>query len=789
MGVELPQSDASLLQAARQGDATAYGRLYERHVAAARAMARQLVRRAEAEDVVTEAFTKILDLVGRGGGPESGFRTYLLTVVRRTVHDRSKLAGRQAGEVEEYDPAAPFVDPALAGLERSLIARAYLSLPERWRAVLWLTQVERCKPAAVAPLLGLSANGVAALAYRATEGLRRAYLQIHLGAAPPHDCRPVLGKMGAYVRGGLARREARAVERHVDGCEECHGVILELTDVNRGLRVLVGPLIAGPMFGGYAAALARPDAAESGPPLGVRRLLRARRRQPVMLVAGVALTVAAAASLWQTAGRAPDGTPATATVAAQPSEPVHAVRVPPHGGDPERMPPQENPDQAPPRGGEPERVPPPPAEREPAGQARLRATIDVLGALVRAQPGIVGLRLRNYGGRPSEKLTAYVTLPPGVTLMPPARRGLPSAVGPADGWECRSSVGGARCARKPLAAGRATAVFLRVTVARRAPRSTGPAARVAAGPLQVRARAGKGVRATGAPVRFAADGRVTVRAAGNALLSCPEESPGCEQARGREGGRRDNDLWPMVAVDRDDTLGTGASSGARLSLPKGGRVVWAGLYWSAGGASTGPIKFRPPGRRKYATIRPSHVAVRELPQGPAYHAFADVTGLAAGARGTGVWWAADAPMEEGASRHAGWSLVLVVTDPAQPYSQAMVLDAATVVGGPARRVRLPLGGLHPAATPARAALVTWEGDADLKGDKVSLGSGALRPAGGDRDLANVFDGSSGGVSGMTFGVDVDTVSARLGTDPWLTIATGKDAVLFGAAAISVRARS
>ncbi|TDB99946.1 sigma-70 family RNA polymerase sigma factor [Nonomuraea longispora] len=790
MGVELPQSDASLLQAARQGDAAAYGRLYERHVAAARAMARQLVRRAEAEDVVTEAFTKILDLVGRGGGPESGFRTYLLTVVRRTVHDRSKLAGSQAGEVEEYDPEVPFVDPALAGLERSLIARAYLSLPERWRAVLWHTQVERCKPAAVAPLLGLSANGVAALAYRAREGLRRAYLQMHLGAAPPHDCRPVLGKMGAYVSGGLTRRDARAVERHVDACEECHGVILELTDVNRGLRVLVGPLIAGPMFGRYAAALARPEPADGagGLPPAVRRLWRARRRQPVVLVAGVALTVAAAASLWQSADGEPDGTPATATVAARPSEPVRAVRVPPHG-DPERVPPHEKPGEVPPRGGEPERVPPLRVEQTPEGTARLRATVDVLGALVRAHPGIVGLRLRNHGERPSEDLTAHVTLPPGVTLMPPARRGSPAVVGPADGWECRPSLGGARCTREPLAAGRATAVFLRVAVARRAPRAAGPAARIDAGPLRVKARGGEGVRATGAPARFAADGKVTVKAVGNALLSCYEESPGCEQARRRDGGRRDNDLWPMAVVDRDGELGTFASSGAKVSLPKGGRIVWAGLYWSAGGSSTGPIKFRPPGRRKYATIRPSHVAVRELPQGPVYHAFADVTGLAAGARKSGVWWAADAPMEQGASRHAGWSLVLVVADPAQPYSRAMVLDAATVVGGRARRVRLPLGGLRPAGTPARAALVAWEGDADLKGDKVSLGSGAMRPSGGDRDAANVFDGSSAGVAEMTFGVDVDTFSAELGADPGLTIATGKDAVLFGVAAISVRARS
>ncbi|WP_345393841.1 hypothetical protein [Nonomuraea salmonea] len=129
-----------------------------------------------------------------------------------------------------------------------------------------------------------------------------------------------------------------------------------------------------------------------------------------------------------------------------------------------------------------------------------------------------------------------------------------------------------------------------------------------------------------------------------------------------------------------------------------------------------------------------------------------------------------------------------MTDPDEPYSQAMVLDTATVVGGAARRVRLPLGGLTPAAAPARAELVAWEGDADLQGDKVSLGSGPLTPVGGGRDRANVFDGSSGGVAELTFGVDVDTVSAELGVDPGLTIVTDKDVILFGVAALSVRAR-
>ncbi|MGW4404951.1 sigma-70 family RNA polymerase sigma factor [Nonomuraea sp. NPDC004702] len=778
--MESPRSDADLLKEVRAGDATAYGRLYERHVAAARALARQLVRgESEVEDVVAESFTKILDLVGRGGGPESGFRTYLLTVVRRTVYDRGRVESRQVttGEIERYDAGVPFVDPALVGLERSMISRAFLSLPERWRAVLWHTEVEKCKPAEVAPLLGLSANGVAALAYRAREGLRQAYLQMHLRAAPQHECRPVLGKMGAYVRGGLARRDSRAVDDHVNDCEECHGVLLELTDVNRGLRVIVGPLIAGPVFGGYAAALAKAGVAGGGAGWLLRLfgwLRRAPSRQQVVAAGGVAVASAAVAAFVLVSGESPvaERPVATPTLVARPPVSVRPVPLPVASEPPARV---------------------PPPRREPRGRARLRATIGALGALVRAQPGIVGMRLRNDGDGPSGELAATVELPPGVTLLPPARRGhgvaLLEPVGTVDGWACRQAGQGARCARRPLAAGEGTAVFLRVLVSELAPEGAGPAVRVDADDLHVDARAAQGVRTVGASARFATEGRVAVRAIGNTLLSCPEEHDGCPEARRRLGDQRDNDLWPMTPLDQDASPATSASSAARLTLPKDSRVVWAGLYWSASGAAAGPVKVRAPGRRTYVSVRPDHVTALDMPLGPAYQAFADVTALAGQARPGGLWWAADAPMAEGASSHAGWSLVVVVTGPRQSYSQAVVLDTATVIGGADRKVRMPLGGLSPAAAPARAELVTWEGDADLQGDKVSLGTGAIVPEGGDRERANVFDGSANGAGGMTFGVDVDTVDAELGRDPALTIVTDKDVVLFGAAALTVRARS
>jgi RNA polymerase sigma factor (sigma-70 family) len=253
----LPPGDADLIVASRAGDAAAYDTLYRRHVAAAHSLARQLVRNgAEADDVVAETFAKILDLLHRGGGPDDAFRPYLLTAVRRSAYDRHRAERRQlvTDEMETFDRGVPFADPAVADLERTMIARAFASLPERWQAVLWHTEIEGARPADVAPLLGLTANGVAALAYRAREGLRQAYLQMHLSGAVRDECRPVAAKLGAYVRGGLAKREAAVVGAHLDQCAECRRVFAELGDVNVALKGIVAPIVLGPAAVAYLAS-------------------------------------------------------------------------------------------------------------------------------------------------------------------------------------------------------------------------------------------------------------------------------------------------------------------------------------------------------------------------------------------------------------------------------------------------------------------------------------------------------------------------------------------------------
>src|SRR5687768_13749872 len=174
--------DAELISAVRGGDVDAYGMLFERHVDAARRLAHQLVSAGDVEDLVSEAFVKVLTVLQRGGGPDIAFRAYLLTAVRRLRVDRIRATSKlhTTDDMEMFDPGVPFRDTTIEGFENAAAARAFASLPERWQLVLWHTEVEEQKPADIAPLLGMTPNSVSALAYRAREGLRQAFLNEHV---------------------------------------------------------------------------------------------------------------------------------------------------------------------------------------------------------------------------------------------------------------------------------------------------------------------------------------------------------------------------------------------------------------------------------------------------------------------------------------------------------------------------------------------------------------------------------------------------------------------------------
>ncbi|WP_115944264.1 sigma-70 family RNA polymerase sigma factor, partial [Amycolatopsis thermalba] len=333
------KSDAELITDVRTGTLAAYGTLYERHVSAAYNLARQLARStAEADDLVSDAFAKVLDTLRAGKGPDSAFRAYLLTALRHTAYDKTRKDKRvdlneDMTTVGAEALTVQFSDTAVAGLERTMAAKAFASLPERWQAVLWHTEIEQQSPAEVAPLLGLTPNGVSALAYRAREGLRQAYLQVHLAETSADKCRACADRLGAWTRDGLSKRERAQVEAHLDECADCRALAAALAEVNGALRAIIAPIVLGGAALGYLATAGKATAATvatagaaAGSAGGAASVAAAGPRQFVGVgVSGVAVAAAVAAAL--AAGGGTQEIPAAASAPAPP--PAVAPAQPP----------------------------------------------------------------------------------------------------------------------------------------------------------------------------------------------------------------------------------------------------------------------------------------------------------------------------------------------------------------------------------------------------------------------------------------------------------------------------
>lgn len=231
--------EQALLKRLREGEDAAFGELFELHSGAVRRLAASLATdRSEAEDITAETFFRVLQALRRGAGPRNYLRAYLLTVARRVSWEwHGARRDVPVTDDELTFRAGAGADTHAHAAERTLITTAFTSLPERWRTVLWQTEVEGEQPAMVAPSFGLSANATAALARRARQGLRAAYLQAHLSVnRGPETCRAVVEKLGGFTVGSVTGAEAERIKAHLLGCASCRATQDELRDVCSTLR-------------------------------------------------------------------------------------------------------------------------------------------------------------------------------------------------------------------------------------------------------------------------------------------------------------------------------------------------------------------------------------------------------------------------------------------------------------------------------------------------------------------------------------------------------------------------
>jgi RNA polymerase sigma-70 factor (ECF subfamily) len=184
------QSDATLADAARDGDEQAFEELFVRHRRRVALIASRFFRqRQQIEEVVQESFTKAFFALGEfSNRRDASFAAWLARIAFNACYDELRRQRRRPesalSEVTEEDAAlvrerlradgfASAGDAESIAISRDLAAKLLARLSSEDRLVLVMLDAEGLSAAEIAGLLGWSVSKVKVRAHRARASLRR----------------------------------------------------------------------------------------------------------------------------------------------------------------------------------------------------------------------------------------------------------------------------------------------------------------------------------------------------------------------------------------------------------------------------------------------------------------------------------------------------------------------------------------------------------------------------------------------------------------------------------------
>ena len=175
-------SDNALVKRAREGDFTAFERLFERHRQLVYRFAYQMTpRRDDAEDIVQEAFVRAYQNLAKYRD-EAKFTTWLLRIVTNLCTDMARMSSRRqtleqqeaAGSLlwmTEGDTEDP-VENLNADMRTAALRKALNALPAHHRSVIVLRDLEEKEYSEIAEILGCTVGGAKLRVLRARRALR-----------------------------------------------------------------------------------------------------------------------------------------------------------------------------------------------------------------------------------------------------------------------------------------------------------------------------------------------------------------------------------------------------------------------------------------------------------------------------------------------------------------------------------------------------------------------------------------------------------------------------------------
>ena len=226
----------------------AFAELYARHRDVVFAQALAIAQnQIDAEDLVSEAFTRVFRALRNGNGPTESVLGYLLVTLRSEAirsyqaKEATVSALPEALNTLADESVADFGDTLQ---EQDQVSRAFAQLPEDLRRVLWLVDVEQQSAKFAAEYLDMQVGAVRVLVHRARKKLASAYLQQYVEISAS-ACTAISAKLAEYVRGEAGKRAIASIEHHLPNCRFCTVQVSRLRDLGQHLRVWAGPMFVG----------------------------------------------------------------------------------------------------------------------------------------------------------------------------------------------------------------------------------------------------------------------------------------------------------------------------------------------------------------------------------------------------------------------------------------------------------------------------------------------------------------------------------------------------------------
>jgi RNA polymerase sigma-70 factor (ECF subfamily) len=225
-------SDVELVRAYRAGDIHAFEELHRRYVGSIfRLVRRKLGDALLAEDIAQETFLKALRMMDRVDD-SFNFGGWVHTVARNLCYDELRRRQRDlrvddgddedGGILAGLPSTSKSFDPVLVQESNEVRRQVWTvaqRLPEKYRLVLTLRELQGLSYRRIAVILKMSESAVETLLYRARLRFKEEFVALEAAGELKHD--EVVPLLAPYIAGKLRRQQAEAVRRHVAVCAKC----------------------------------------------------------------------------------------------------------------------------------------------------------------------------------------------------------------------------------------------------------------------------------------------------------------------------------------------------------------------------------------------------------------------------------------------------------------------------------------------------------------------------------------------------------------------------------------